>query len=65
MECQFCKHMLSSKSALNTHQTKAKYCLKIQGKNDIKGQFICNLCEKDFLNNNRYKSHKNICKANL
>jgi hypothetical protein len=65
MECQFCKHMFSSKSALNTHQSKAKYCLKIQGKNDIKGQFICNLCEKSFLNNNRYKSHKNICRSNL
>ena len=32
MECKFCKKILSSKSALNTHQRTAKYCLKIQGK---------------------------------
>jgi len=55
--------MLSSKSALNTHQTKTKYCLKIQGKTNIKGKFVCKLCNKNFLNNNRYKYHINICKS--
>ena len=63
MECQFCKQILSSKSALNTHQTKTKYCLKIQGKIDVKGTFVCKLCNKNFLNNNRYKYHINICKS--
>lgn len=64
MECQFCKHKFSTKSGLNTHQTKAKYCLKIQGKQNIKGDFICIYCNKDFFNNNRHKSHINICKLN-
>ena len=61
MECKYCKHILSTKSALNTHQTKAKYCLKLQGKQHIKGEFVCKLCNKDFFNNNRYKYHINKC----
>jgi len=64
MECEFCKHILSTKSALNTHQSKAKYCLKIQGKENMKGHFSCKYCDKEFFNNNRYKSHINICKLN-
>ena len=61
MECEFCDHVLSTRSALNTHQKTAKYCLKLQGKNEIKGDFICGLCGKDFFNNNRYKSHIEKC----
>jgi hypothetical protein len=63
MECEFCEKILSSKSALNTHQRTAKYCLNIQGKNpqDVTNKFKCELCNKIFLNNNRYKYHKNIC----
>ena len=66
MECEFCKKVLSSKSALNTHQRTARYCLKIQGKKveDVKDKFKCELCGKTFLNNNRYKYHKNICTSN-
>jgi hypothetical protein len=65
MQCKFCKQSLSSKSALSTHQQTAKYCLKIQGKEDTKGIFTCDLCEKSFNNNNRFKSHKSICKSNI
>jgi hypothetical protein len=66
MECQFCKKILSSKSALNTHQRTARYCLNMQGKQfeDVKNKFKCELCGKTFLNNNRYKYHKNICTSN-
>ena len=66
MECEFCKKVLSSKSTLNTHQRTALYCLKIQCKKveDIKDKFKCELCGKTFLNNNRYKYHKNICTSN-
>jgi hypothetical protein len=66
MECQFCNKVLSSKSALNTHQRTARYCLQIQGKKveDVKDKFKCELCGKTFLNNNRYKYHKNICTSN-
>ena len=55
--------MLSSKSSINTHQKKTKFCLKIQGKDTNKGGFMCNSCGKYFLTNNRYKSHTKICKS--
>ena len=64
MECQYCKNFLSSKSAMNTHQKTAKYCIKLQGKGEVKGDFTCKLCNKNFLNNNRYKYHTGICNAN-
>jgi len=63
MECQYCKSVLSTKSALTTHQTKTKYCLKIQGKDTVKGEFVCKSCNKDFFNNNRYKSHSSRCRT--
>lgn len=34
MECQYCYRKLSSKSSLSVHQTKTKYCLKLQEKQE-------------------------------
>jgi hypothetical protein len=48
MECQYCKTVLKTPSALKQHQTKTKYCLKLQGKDQEKGFFICKGCDKDF-----------------
>ena len=48
MECQYCKTILKSNSALKQHQTKTKYCLKLQGKDNEKGSFVCKGCNKDF-----------------
>lgn len=64
MECTYCKRVLSTKSALNLHQKTTRYCLKIQGKTDIKGSFICELCGKDFQNKSHLNSHLNICEKN-
>jgi hypothetical protein len=47
MECEYCKNNFASASNLKLHQSKAKYCLKIQGKN-ISGSFSCKLCNKKF-----------------
>ena len=33
MECQYCKNVFKTNSSLKTHQLKAKYCLKLRGKN--------------------------------
>jgi hypothetical protein len=52
-----------SKSTLKTHQTKAKYCLQIQGK-DIKGGFTCQFCDKDFTLKSSRKDHELICVGN-
>ena len=62
MKCQYCKKILSSKSALNAHQKRTKYCLKIQGKS-AKEYFSCNICNKNFILKHRYKSHYRNCKA--
>ena len=59
MECKYCKKVLSTKSALKTHQNGAKYCLLIQGKN-IKGHYQCS-CKKSFFSKQRYESHKLSC----
>ena len=48
MECQYCKTILKTNSALKQHQTKTKYCLKLQGKDNEKGTFICKGCNRDF-----------------
>jgi hypothetical protein len=64
MECTYCKHKLSSKSALKMHQKSARYCLKAQGVENIKGGFICDLCGKDFQNKSHMINHLNICEKN-
>jgi hypothetical protein len=64
MDCKFCKKRLSTKSALNVHQKKAKYCLKIQGV-EKKGGFECNLCGKDFSVKFHLQNHQNICEKNI
>jgi hypothetical protein len=60
MECEFCKKLLNSKSALNVHQKNTKYCLKLQG-NSQKGQFVCE-CGKDFHNKHHLISHQDVCR---
>ena len=64
MECTFCKHILSTKSALKLHQKSARYCLKLQGITNIKGTHLCDLCGKDFQNKSHLHTHLNICEKN-
>jgi hypothetical protein len=61
MECNFCKNIFSNKQNLNYHQTRAKYCLKIQG---VSAKIIdtCNICLKTFSINANYKRHAKNCK---
>jgi len=47
MECQYCQKSFSTKGTLTTHQTKAKYCLKIQGA-QYEAKYICKYCNKEF-----------------
>jgi hypothetical protein len=65
MECTYCKHILSSKSALKLHQKSARYCLKAQGVENVKGCFCCQLCGKDFQNKSHLNNHMNICEKNI
>lgn len=58
MECQYCKKIFTTKSSLNQHQTKAKYCLEIQGKNN--DNFKCR-CGKTFGRKHHLVNHQEIC----
>jgi hypothetical protein len=61
MECQYCNKILQTKSSLNSHQTKTKYCLKLQGKGNIKGEFVCLGCNKDFNRKLHLTDHEKVC----
>jgi hypothetical protein len=58
MECKYCKTIVKTLSALNQHQNKTKYCLKIQGKKSE--EYICE-CDKVFTRKHHYESHKDCC----
>jgi len=63
MECQYCKTILKTNSALKQHQTKTKYCLKLQGKDKEKGSFVCKGCDRDFLQKSNLTIHIKICSS--
>jgi hypothetical protein len=64
MECKFCKNIFSNKQNLNSHQKRAKYCLKIQGVQSI-DKHDCDNCEKSFEIIANYRRHVKICKKSL
>ena len=41
MECEFCKNIFISKTNLNQHQKRAKYCLKLRGENKEEPDTLC------------------------
>ena len=61
MECQYCKKILQTKYSLISHQTKTKYCLKLQGKDQTKGLFVCKGCDKDFNQKIHLSNHEKVC----
>lgn len=63
MECQYCHKTFKNVYTLKTHQTKTKYCLKIQGKN-TEGTYNCGYCNKNFTLQSSLTEHNNVCKAN-
>lgn len=62
MECQFCHNKFSNKQNLNAHQKRAKYCLKIQGKN-AEIEYTCNSCKKSFLCTTKLRRHEKNCSS--
>ena len=54
--CQYCKGEFSTKSNLNSHQKRTKYCLKIQGKNK-ESVFVCEHCQKILSSQKRLITH--------
>jgi hypothetical protein len=48
---------------MNNHQKKAKYCLLIQGKIDVKRKtdFNCKYCKKNLISKQKLSHHLDIC----
>jgi len=46
MNCEFCNRVFTTKSSLRYHQSTAKYCLTIQGKNN--NVHSCSFCKKQY-----------------
>jgi len=70
IECEFCKTTFSSKSSLNYHKKKVKYCLDIQKQlNKIPQEkeeiYKCEFCNKKFNFKNSYVRHKDTCKEKI
>lgn len=59
--CDYCEKIFSSKYTLETHKSKAKYCLSLQQK-EIKGEFNCEYCNKNFNVKKNFNNHVLICK---
>jgi hypothetical protein len=60
--CNFCANTFTTKSYLNYHQKKAKYCLQLQG--NISGTiFRCEYCDKQLSSEKRLNTHYDICKS--
>lgn len=60
MDCDFCNRSFSTKGILISHQKSAKYCLKLQNKNNE--NFTCNFCTKNFTSQYNLNEHFNTCK---
>ncbi|MDD4931338.1 MAG: hypothetical protein PHG66_04325 [Candidatus Colwellbacteria bacterium] len=63
-KCEFCDKELSSKNNLKIHQTRAKYCLKLQ--KDVNPLIVCKTdecryCLKSFQYKQEKDKHENIC----
>jgi Zn-finger nucleic acid-binding protein len=62
MECEYCHHTLSSKSALNYHQKTAKYCLALRGTERNAENYVCPTCDKSFTLRSSLQTHIRTCK---
>jgi hypothetical protein len=61
INCEHCNSVFKTKSALNNHVNKAKYCLVIQKKNNE--EFQCSLCKKNLSTKQNLEVHKEKCEG--
>ena len=63
MDCKYCKKTFVSKSVLIKHQKSAKYCLKIQNKDNKNSDFFykCDYCKKEFTRKYLFEDHTDKC----
>ena len=65
IKCDYCNNLFKTNSNLKTHQTTAKYCIKLQkikNNNDINNKLLnCEYCSKLFAYH-KLNTHLNVCK---
>ena len=64
INCEYCNTVFKTKSALNNHKNKAKYCLVIQKKIESppeKDIFKCSICDKLLSSKQRLEIHREKC----
>lgn len=49
-KCEFCDSSFLRKNTLINHQKTAKFCLDIQGKDNLKNRYIEKICTKIYVN---------------
>jgi hypothetical protein len=59
--CEYCNNQFITKTNLNNHQKRAKYCLKLQGVANNK-EFTCEYCRKELTSKWAYEKHIEICR---
>ena len=66
--CEYCNKELSSQYALAIHQKTTKSCISLRKlkdsslNDDIKQEFTCSFCKKEFTTNSNFQRHIVICK---
>ena len=64
MECTYCKNTFSSKTNLNNHQKRAKYCLKLRNTYKQETEYKCDACERTFSGKFELNRHLTTCRKN-
>lgn len=59
--CQYCNKHFSTKSNLNVHIKKAKYCLDKRRSCVIEREYICEACNKGFTSKQNLNKHILSC----
>ena len=60
MNCEYCNNTFSSETSLKNHQRRAKYCLKLRGKQEY--SFECTGCSKKYTSRENLRLHERKCK---
>ena len=62
MECKFCGNIFKTKHNMHTHQNRAKYCIKLQNREEDIKTYTCAWCDKSFIREDCFKKHTTTCK---
>lgn len=62
MECEFCGNIFKTKQSLHNHQNRARYCIKLQNREEDIKTHTCAWCNKSFILKASFEKHTTTCK---